>query len=207
MRFGPFAALLTVLVGCATPAPGTDAYLPAGPTGPWTQWKGPWVMQSDGCGLCEGANAQAAEMTLTAIDADGHVLRVDYAIGGTQDVVLVGPALEGWRPVVVRLFTAHDQYGQEREEGHVRVFAVHTATLMPSDGQAIHEHLARATLQVRPLPPANMTGCEDCGAPVVHAGGLRAELDGHSPEDSGWPSLGRQMALLRAWVAGELVPA
>jgi hypothetical protein len=202
MRPLPTVLLLAAAAGCLTPAQ------PQGlqPGGAWTEWGGAWVSQGDGCGMCEGPSAQGAEMFLTAIDREGKVLRVDYAIGGDRDVTFMDPALERWRPVATPLFAAHDQPGQEWEEGRVRVFAVHALQLAPADAARVHEALAEAVAKVRPLPPANLTGCSDCSAPVLHAGGLRAELDRHVPADSGWPDLERQMAVLRPWVAGETLP-
>jgi hypothetical protein len=189
------ALLLLLLPGCAL----RTAY-PQEQGTPWTAWSGPWVESSSGCGFCGGAQAQAAEMALAALDREGRFLLVEYAVGGGRAVTFVDPGLERWRAVVEPLFAPRDHYGQEWAGGQVRVFSVHALELAPADRDRVEAAVARA---LEDLPEAGPPafGCADCGGVILKAEGRRAHL-GHPPPESGWTALRDQLDALRRWATG-----
>lgn len=198
-RWTPWLAGVAVAVsGCLAAAVEPKAIEPEGTGTPWTSWDGAVATASYGCGgPCAGPFAQGAEFTWVGVDGGGRVLRVDWALGERPGVRFMDPVLEPWNSTVAPLFAAGDEYGQHGNAG-VRVFAIRAVRMDEADRLLVDRVLDDARGRLEPLGPP-VYDCDDCGAPVLKADGLRVELHGNAPEGSGWPLLGEQMRGLAEW--------
>ena len=149
-----------------------------------------------------GEYSTGPESDWVGVDSEGRVLRVEYALGLRHGVRLMDPALEPWNRTVTAIFAAGDEDGQEPGSG-VRVFAVQARQLDAADWSRIRPVLDAATAGLGPLGPPEASACDDCDAPVLHAGGLRAETLGNVPPGSGWTLLGQQMDEISSWMLPE----
>jgi hypothetical protein len=208
------AVAVLVLSGClggtgagGGPAPGSPG-VPVKPTGEgdeWTAWV-PFASESTGCGgPCAGAWSVGPEFTWTGVDLEGRVLQVDYALAEEPGVQLMDPQLQPWEKTVSDIFAAGDEYGQEPQgsSGHadgIRVFALRARQLDAADTPRVINVLSWASGGLEPLGPVDGSGCNDCAATVLKAGGLRVEALGNVPANSGWRTIESQMYEISAWI-------